>query len=1179
MKKAALILLFGLAQNLFGENAHKLQVTDRAKTAQVIAAGGRLIADYGSYQLFEVPDAAVNRKWGQPRDDYNAVLLNAARLDTTTQEVRALRKTVGDFAGKRLHLVQFAGPVQPGWRQELLGAGVRIVSYIPQNTYLVYGDSHGIAEIQALASAAPRIQWEGAYLDDYKTHPAARTGKTDQFAIQLIFDPQANAETLKLMDRLKLASFTQPHQVLEYLNVVAHFRGADLALIAARPDVVSIQPRFPPKKFCERQDQIVAGNLEGNVPAGPGYLAWLASKGFTDEQFAASGFVVDITDSGIDDGTTTPNHFGLYAGGQTNDASRVVYSRLEGTPNSPSTLKGCDGHGTINAHIVGGFDGGTNFPFADNAGFAYGLGVCPFARLGASVVFDPDYWTSPNLSQLEADAYNSGARISNNSWGDGDGDGIYGVDSQEYDALVRDAQQSGTTNPTPGNQEMVIVFAAGNSGPGTQTIDEPGTAKNVITVGGADNVQPFGGDDGCGVSDGEADSANEIATQSSRGPCADGRCKPDIVAPATHVSGGVMQAPDPGPLGMAGACFNGDSVCGGIASLFYPSGQEFYTASSGTSHSTPCVAGGCALLRQYFINHSLIPPSPAMTKAWLMNSARYMTGSTANDTLWSPSQGMGEMDLSAAFDGVPRLLRDQASADTFTASGQMRIFTGSIANTNLPVRVTLAWTDAPGNTVGAAFNNDLDLTVTVGGQTYLGNVFNHDISAPGGAADTLNNVESVFCPAGISGPFTVIVTGTSINSIGVPNASNALAQDFALVVDNATADGGPVIVPAGMRLSTENCLPGNGAIDPGETVTVDLALQNIGTVNTTNLVATLLPGGGIEAPSGPVTFGILPVDGVPASQSFTFTAAGACGDTITATLQLQDGSASLGAVTYLFALGQFVVTTNFTENFDFATPPALPPGWTSAVSGGQLPWVTTNPVADTPPDSAFAVATANAGVAELISPPVRIASSPAQLSFRQDYNMEINPYETREALDGGVLEIQVGTNDFADILAAGGSFVTNGYNRTIAPTSADDNPLADRQAWSGDSGGFITTVINLPAAATGQIVVLKWRCATDTGNTYGSEGWWIDTVSIGDGGHYVCCDGPWQPEISDPQLEAATFAFSFQTASNQTYHVQYKNALASPAWTDVQIIDGDGQIHFITNGVSSSQGFYRVRSP
>ena len=204
MKRIIIALVLGFSQALFGANGHKLQVTDRAQDAQVTAAGGRLIADYGSYRLYDVPPIALSRKWGQPRDNYNSILLNAGRLDTSTPEVQAKRKSVEKFTRKRLHLVQFAGPVQPSWRQELLDAGVRIVGYIPQNTYHVYGDSQNIAKIQSVASTASRYQWDGEYLNEYKIHPAARAGKTDQFAIQLVADAQANAETLKLLDGLKL---------------------------------------------------------------------------------------------------------------------------------------------------------------------------------------------------------------------------------------------------------------------------------------------------------------------------------------------------------------------------------------------------------------------------------------------------------------------------------------------------------------------------------------------------------------------------------------------------------------------------------------------------------------------------------------------------------------------------------------------------------------------------------------------------------------------------------------------------------------------------------------------------------------------------------------------------------------------------------------------------------------
>jgi len=59
--------------------------------------------------------------------------------------------------------------------------------------------------------------------------------------------------------------------------------------------------------------------------------------------------------------------------------------------------------------------------------------------------------------------------------------------------------------------------------------------------------------------------------------------------------------------------------------------------------------------------------------------------------------------------------------------------------------------DAPGNTTGNAFNNDLDLTVIVGGNVYKGNVFSGPNSVTGGNADRRNNVESVFLPAGVTG--------------------------------------------------------------------------------------------------------------------------------------------------------------------------------------------------------------------------------------------------------------------------------------------------------------------------------------------------------------------------------------------------------------------------------------------
>jgi hypothetical protein len=760
-----------------------------------------LVAEYESFIIVETAAASADAlaksiDGAEVLPGENIIRLNAGALDTATPAVKALQQPRGNFDGNALHLIQFAGPIQPAWYDQLTQTGVQIVGAFPSNSYLVYGDSKQLAALQAMAAAAPQVQWNGAFKDEYRIDPEVAAlmkdpAKSDardvMFAIQYVIDPASNPQTLALIDALKSGATVQSWDILHFHTVIAPLPPALLAQVAARPDVTSIQVQYPSAHMDERQDQIVAGNISGTSPSGPGYLNWLASRGFTQAQFTASGFSVDVSDSGIDNGTTTPNHFGLFVTGTRPGTSRIVYNRLVGTPNGGSTLQGCDGHGNLNTHIVLGYDSLGGFPFADAAGFRYGLGVCPFTKAGSSVIFDPSFFTSPDFPTLQSHAYSDGARISTNSWGNTGGN-VYNAFAQSYDVLVRDAQPAGSPFPAAGNQEMVIVFANTNSGPAANTVHAPALAKNVISVGASENVQAFGAADGCGEDDTLADNINDIVPFSSRGPTGDGRKKPDLCAPGTHVSGGVAQTAAPAATGTANACFTASGVCGGPGgAMFFPAGQQFYTASSGTSHSCPAVAGGAALIRQFFINNGMAPPSPAMTKALLMNSARYMNGAGANDTLWSNNQGMGEMNLGDAFDRgpvVPTVLRDELAADTFTATGQTRSFTASVVDPTRPFRVTLAWTDAPGTPGGAVSLNNLNLTVTVGGITYLGNVFLGANSVSGGASDTLNNVESVFLPAGASGIYTVTVTAANIIADGVPNSGGALDQDFALVIFN-----------------------------------------------------------------------------------------------------------------------------------------------------------------------------------------------------------------------------------------------------------------------------------------------------------------------------------------------------------------------------------------------------------
>ena len=942
---------------------HKIAVDDLFLASKLQQQGARLVADYGSYKLLEVNSTSASAlgsdSKAQMADENNLVLLNSGAIDTTTPEAQAMRRTASSGSGKQMRLIQFAGPIQPAWYDALVRTGVKIVTYIPNNAYLVYGTGQNLNAVQTLARSSS-VQWDGPYTSfnrlsrsinasskedgttknaaskgsatrtrnntDARTGPQNLSAKSNElFAIQLVADKE-NTTTLGLIDQLKLEPILRQGVVLDYYNIVVALpRDAVINQLAERGDVVSISTWSMPHRMDERQDTIMAGNLTGGTTPTPGdYLAYLAGKGFST---TTTSFGINISDSGIDNGSTTPNHFGLYAlGNPTAPAnSRVVYTRVVGTPTGPgSTTQGCDGHGNLNTHVMAGYVptgtvGGVNFgaaPHADASGFRYGLGVFPYVKVGSSVIFDNSGasggdFTSPNYTTLESSAYNDTMRISSNSWGASSN--AYSIDSQEYDALVRDAQPATSGFPTAGNQEMVIVFAAGNDGSGANTVGLPGTAKNVITVGAAENVQAFGGADGCGIADSGADNPNDIISFSSRGPTADGRIKPEILAPGTHVTGGVAQASIVSPTGSGTgaqlACFNAVGVCGGTGgSNFFPGGgQQWYTASSGTSHSTPAVSGFAALIRQHFINQALTPPSPAMTKALMLNSARYLNGAGANDTLPSNNQGMGEANFNNYFDifTTGAIRRDEVAADKFTASGQQRVFTGFINTAAKPFRVTLAWTDPPGPTSGNAFVNNLDLEVTVGGNTYKGNVFSGANSATGGIADTRNNYESVFIPAGVTGNFVVKVKGTNIAGNGVPGDAAALDHEFALPFYNATAAALPVISGGTPSLTAESCAPVNTAIDPSETVTVSLPLSNVGTADTITLVATLQATGGVTSPSGPQLYGIL-AQGAPAvSQPFSFTADPSlvCGSNITMTLHLQDGTSDLGNVTFVQRVG------------------------------------------------------------------------------------------------------------------------------------------------------------------------------------------------------------------------------------------------------------------------------------
>ncbi len=151
---------------------------------------------------------------------------------------------------------------------------------------------------------------------------------------------------------------------------------------------------------------------------------------------------------------------------------------------------------------------------------------------------------------------------------------------------------------------VVVVVAAGNEGPGTDTIAAPGSARKVITVGASDSAGTVT------ISD------DTIASFSSRGPSAFGRLDPEVVAPGVNINSTVP----------TGSCQECD-----------PSG---YNILSGTSMATPMVSGSAALLLQK--NPAF---TPAQVRAILMQTSSNLTASNFHVF----EKGAGIINLTNAF--------------------------------------------------------------------------------------------------------------------------------------------------------------------------------------------------------------------------------------------------------------------------------------------------------------------------------------------------------------------------------------------------------------------------------------------------------------------------------------------------------------------------------------------------
>jgi subtilisin-like proprotein convertase family protein len=490
--------------------APDVTVTRPASTApQLFAVGKNATNAVATVKTNPFPYRLSNtsKTLGELAGDRRAILLENAMIDTGAKLNLGIPKNLSAAGDPGAYIVQARGPVDANFRALLAKAGAEIVSYIPNNAYLVRVTAAGAQQLAALAQSV--IPYEPYYKVQSPLLAYSQKPLPVGAELNLGLFAANSADTIAQIEKLGgtvLGTDRSPFGPVVRVNPPKNWTA--LAVLPGVQIVEAARQRVHANDLSRETTGVAVDSVTTTN--------WLNLNG--------ANVLVQVNDSGID--ATHPDLLNRVFGALTNDVN---------------------GHGTHVAGIIAG-DGTESLTVTNAQGsimpatnFQF-RGKAPLAGL-----FSISDGNSDQILQEAAALTN--ALISNNSWNYG-GDNQYDLAAASYDAAARDSLTQVT-----GSQPVLFVFSSGNAGGGNteggggqpDTILSPATAKNVITVGALEqlrnitNIVTDANSNSSAVWQPQTDSDFQVASFSSRGNVGvgvegpNGRIKPDVVAPGTFV--------------------------------------------------------------------------------------------------------------------------------------------------------------------------------------------------------------------------------------------------------------------------------------------------------------------------------------------------------------------------------------------------------------------------------------------------------------------------------------------------------------------------------------------------------------------------------------------------------------------------------------------------------------------